>query len=239
MSEKVDESSKRVLVFSPHPDDAEIAMGGVMARLLDEGWEVFVVDITNGEPTPAGSEEIRAAETQEASKALGIRDRICLGLPNRFLAAKHEYRRRLAQAIRQYRPRWLFTAFLPDAHPDHTYASRLTEEARFVAKFTKTDLDFEAHYPEKIFYYYCSHLPIHPQPRLVVDVTEQWDRKIKAVSAYQSQFWLNQKDPKRKGWIIEQINVVGRYFGSRIGVKYAEPFYCHELVGISKMSCLL
>jgi len=239
MLSKKNTPKNRVLIFSPHPDDAEIAMGGAIARFVDEGWDLCIVDITDGEPTPAGDAETRAAETKAAAKALGINERVCLGLPNRFLESSLEYRRQLANAIRKYQPRWLFTAFRPDVHPDHSHASRLTEEARFVAKYTKTDMDFEAHYPEKIFYYYGSHLPLHPQPCFVVDVTEQWPRKIEAVTAYQSQFWHNQKDADRKGWIIDQINVVGRYFGNRIGVEYGEPFYCHELVGLSSLSCLI
>jgi len=233
------DKEKRALVFSPHPDDAEIAMGGTIARMLDEGWQVIVADITDGEPTPAGSRETRAAETEQATKALGITQRCCLQLPNRFLEDNLEYRRVLAEAIRQYTPRWVFTAFRPDAHPDHVHTAGLTEGARFAAKLTKTDMAYEPHYPEKIFYFYASHLRLHPQPRFVVDVTDQWQRKVTAVEAYQSQFWHNQSDPARKGWIIEHITTICRYFGTCVGVKYAEPFYCHELVGLSTISTLL
>ncbi len=231
--------TNRALIFSPHPDDAEIAMGGTIARMLDEGWQVSVVDITNGEPTPTGSIETRAAETKEASHALGITQRVCLGLPNRFLENKLEYRQAMAEAIREHKPRWLFTTYRPDAHPDHVHAGSLTEEARFAAKFTRTDMSFEPHYPEKIFYFYTTHLRLHPQPSFVVDVSDQWQRKIAAIKAYQSQFWHNQSEPDRKGWIIDHINTICRYFGNRIGVKYGEPFYCHELVGLSTITALL
>ena len=44
----------RILIFSPHPDDAEIGMGGTVAKFLDEGWEVILADLTDGEPTPSG-----------------------------------------------------------------------------------------------------------------------------------------------------------------------------------------
>lgn len=231
--------TKSVMIFSPHPDDAEIAMGGSIALMLDEGWLVFLVDITNGEPTPAGNPKIRAAEARQASQTLGITKRICLELPNRFLENKLEYRRALAVVIREHKPNWLLTPFGTDAHPDHVHAASLTEEARFVAKLSKTDLLYEPHYPEKIIYYYASHLRLNIQPSFVVDISNQWERKINAIKAYQSQFWHNQLDPKRKGWIIDHIEAVCRYFGNRIGAKYAEPFYCHELMGLSTLGSLL
>ena len=230
---------KRALVFAPHPDDAEMAMGGAMARLLDDGWEVVLADLTNGEPTPAGSVEKRQAETALASKALGITERLCLGLPNRYLDSRLEYRTVVAETIRKYKPRWLFAPYRPDVHPDHIHASHLVEEARFHAKLTKTDMAHEPHYPEKTIYYYATHLNVHPAPSFVVDVTAQWPRKLEAIKAYQSQFWDNQSDPARRGWIVDHLDAYCRYFGNRIGVPYGEPFFCHELVGLATLDHLL
>lgn len=237
--EMVKKMENRVLILSPHPDDAEIGMGGTIGKLLDDGWEVILADITNGEPTPAGSVEIRAAEAKKASQALNLTKRVCLNLPNRYLENTLEHRKIVAEAIREFKPRWLFTTALPDAHPDHIHGSELVVDARFTAKLTKTDMAFEPHYPEKIIYFYASHLRQHPNPRFVVDVTSQWDRKIAAIEAYQSQFWLNQQDPAQRGWIIEHITAQCRYYGTRVGVKYAEPFFSHEMVGLANLNSLL
>lgn len=49
-----------ILVFGPHPDDQELGMGGTVAKLAGQGHSVHLVDMTNGEPTPYGSVEIRA-----------------------------------------------------------------------------------------------------------------------------------------------------------------------------------
>lgn len=230
---------KNVLIFSPHPDDAELAMGGTIAHLIEDGWNVTIADLTDGEPTPAGSVEIRQKETAAASAALGITQRTCLNLPNRYLEQTLKYRRTVAEAIRKYKPRWLFVTFRPDAHPDHVHASRLIEDARFTAKLTKTDMAHEPHYPEKIIYYYATHLNVHPNPSFVVDVTDQWEKKLAAIKAYQSQFWLNQKDSARRGWIIDHIEAICRYFGNRINTTYGEPFFCHELVGLENLNTLL
>ncbi len=66
---------KKALICSPHPDDAEWAMGGTIALMIKHKWNVVIVDLTNGEPTPNGSEAIRKAETEQANKILGIKHR--------------------------------------------------------------------------------------------------------------------------------------------------------------------
>jgi LmbE family N-acetylglucosaminyl deacetylase len=74
-----------VLVIAPHPDDAELGMGGTILKFISQGIQVGVLDLTNGEPTPYGTPEIRAKETAAASEVLGLTWRQNLGLPNRSL----------------------------------------------------------------------------------------------------------------------------------------------------------
>ncbi|MBO8130986.1 MAG: PIG-L family deacetylase [Candidatus Marinimicrobia bacterium] len=45
----------RIMIISPHPDDAELGMGGSIIKFIDQGHEVIVVDMTSGEPTPCGT----------------------------------------------------------------------------------------------------------------------------------------------------------------------------------------
>ena len=170
-----------LLVIAPHPDDAELGMGGTIARLIQQGWNVGVLDLTNGEPTPHGTPEIRAAETRRACEALGLTWRENLGLPNRRLEATLEARHQLAGVIRRVRPRWLFAPYWTDAHPDHVAATELIEAARFWAKLTKSDLPHEPFHPRRIYYYYCVHLRIVPQPAFVVDISDQWEAKQRAL----------------------------------------------------------
>src|SRR5262249_61512913 len=141
------------LVVGTHPDDAELGMGGTLLHAKAQGARVGVLDLTDGEPPPHGSPEIRRRETDAASAVLGIDWRANLGLPNRALVADLEARRRLAGAIRELRPRILFAPYWEDAHPDHVAASQLVDAARFWAKLTKTDLPGAPHYPERIIYY--------------------------------------------------------------------------------------
>src|SRR5438270_236832 len=176
------------LVIAPHPDDAELGVGGTILLLKSQGSSVGVLDLTNGEPTPHGSPEIRQRETDAATALLGLDWRGNLGLPNRSLVADLEARHRLAGVLRQVRPRYLFAPYWDDAHPDHVGASALVDAARFWAKLTKTDLTGEPHFPQRIVYYFSVHLRLHPRPSFVLDITPHIDAKMRAIACYRSQF---------------------------------------------------
>ncbi len=120
-----------ILVIAPHPDDAELGMGGAIAKMISLGWRVGILDLTDGEPTPYGDPVTRAAETRAASTALRVTWRENLGLRNRFLEPTLEARGQLAGVFRRVRPKWLFAPYWEDAHPDHLAATQLVEAARF------------------------------------------------------------------------------------------------------------
>ena len=155
-----------LLVIAPHPDDAELGMGGSLLRFKAEGLKVGVLDLTSGEPTPHGSPEIRARETAAATEILKLDWRENLGLPNRSLEPTLEARRRVAEVIRRVRPKLLFAPYWVDAHPDHVAATQIVEAARFWAKLTKTDMPGEPFYPARILYYWCVHLRVVDPPAL-------------------------------------------------------------------------
>jgi LmbE family N-acetylglucosaminyl deacetylase len=111
------------LVITCHPDDAELCCGGAILSLKANGAKVGVLDLTDGEPTPHGSPEIRARECAAATTILGLDWRGNLGLPNRSLVADLESRKKTASMIRQLRPRVVITHYWEDAHPDHVAAS--------------------------------------------------------------------------------------------------------------------
>ena len=89
-----------VLVVGPHPDDQELGMGGAIAKLADEGHDVLLLDMTNGEPTPHGDPQTRAKEAARAAEILGVRRQL-LDLPNRFLEYGIEARHLVAGVIRE------------------------------------------------------------------------------------------------------------------------------------------
>jgi bacillithiol biosynthesis deacetylase BshB1 len=232
MSEKLD-----ALVIAPHPDDAELGMGGAIVKMLSAGKSVGILDLTSGEPTPHGTLAIRARETRAASQIMGIRWRSNLGLPNRSLEASLENRALLAGVIRQTRPDWLFAPYWIDAHPDHVAATQLVEAARFWAKLVKSGLPGEPFHPRRIFNYFCVHLKMVPQPAFVVDISAEWPAKRKAIECFQSQFVTGRENLVPT--FIDQLEIEAAFWGKVIGVRYGEPFQCREPVGLTDFASLI
>jgi bacillithiol biosynthesis deacetylase BshB1 len=226
-----------ILIIAPHPDDAELGMAGGVLRLKAEGLSVGVLDLTNGEPTPFGSPEIRARETAAATAILGLDWRENLGLPNRSLEASLAARAQLAGVFRRTRPRWLFAPYWVDAHPDHVAATSLVEAARFWSKLTKTDLPGAPHYPERIFYYYCFHLRQIPQPAFVLDISEFWQQKLAAISCYRSQFIEGR--PAEPPTFLDRVRDQAAAWGWAIGARYGEAFSSREPLGLAGFRGLL
>lgn len=218
------------LIVAPHPDDAELGMGGGILRMLADGQRVGVLDLTNGEPTPYGSPEIRAAETLAATEVLQLTWRGNLGLPNRCLEATLDARQSLASVFRLTRPRWIFAPYWEDAHPDHVAATRLIEDARFWAKLSKTDMPGTPHHPQRVFHYFCIHLRAVIHPMWITDITPFWEKKRAAIECYHSQFLANRPDRPN---VIDRLEEEAGYWGKLIGTRYGEPYTCREPLGLS------
>ena len=226
-----------VLVIAPHPDDAELGMGGGILKLKADGYRVGVLDLTSGEPTPFGSPEIRARETAAATAILELDWRENLGLPNRSLEASLDARRQLAEVFRRTRPRWLFAPYWEDAHPDHVAATSLVEAARFWSKLTKTDMAGAPHHPQRIYYYYCVHLKLAPQPAFVLDISSFWEQKFAAIRCYHSQFIEGR--PELPPTFLDALRDEAAYWGKSIGVRYGEPFASREPLGLQSLRELI
>jgi bacillithiol biosynthesis deacetylase BshB1 len=225
------------LIIAPHPDDAELGVGGTIALLLAQGYRVGVLDLSDGEPTPHGSPEIRARETEAATAVLGLSWRGNLGLTNRKLVADLDARARLAGALRQLRPRFLFAPYWEDTHPDHVAASELVDAARFWSKLTKTDLPGEPHFPVRIFYYFAIHLRIHPKPSFIIDISSTIEIKMRALACYRSQ--LIEGRSATPPTVLDDVRDRARYWGWAIGTAHGEPFVCREEVGLRGLGELI
>lgn len=224
-----------ILLIAPHPDDIEIGMGGTVAKLSEAGVKILLVDLTDGEPTPAGSPEIRAKEAEKASSILGITHRINLGIKNREIFDTVENRKKLASIIREHTPQIIFAPYAEDGHPDHIEAEKLSVAARFYSKFVVSDMPFSAHYPKKIFHYFSLHMKVRYNPSFVFDISGQIEKKMASISAYHSQFHANPKNVHR----LDEIRTEAAFWGNQIGTQYGEPFICKENIRLSSVQALL
>jgi bacillithiol biosynthesis deacetylase BshB1 len=226
-----------LLVVAPHPDDAEISVGGLLLVAKRQGWRTGVIELTNGEPTPHGSLEIRAKETIAATAILKLDFRENLNLPNRSLQHTLEARRALAGVFRRTRPKLLLLPYWEDAHPDHVEACELAEAARFWAKLSRSDIPGAPYHPPTVLYYWSIHLRIHPSPAAVFDISDVIEEKLQAVRCYESQFLVGR--PQEFPTVLDDIRDRARYWGWSIQSKYGEPLGSRDQIRLTSLDQLL
>jgi len=224
------------LVFGAHPDDAELSMGGTIAKLTSHGLKVGLIDFTKGEMGTRGTSETRQKEAFRAAIALKIANRENLNIPDGDVAVSKENLTKVIRAIRKFKPKIIFAPYKNDRHPDHTHASELVKQAYFFSGVLKTktfdkEKAQDAYRPKKLFYYMqtCTF-----EPSFIVDIGESFETKMKAVKAYATQFF-NPKSKEPETYIsspefIKFIEARAEFYGFKIGKKYGEPFYTEEEV---------
>lgn len=221
-----------ILCVSVHPDDVEMSMGGSILLFKSLGYRVGVLDLTNGEPTPFGTVKTRMAERDRASELLGLDQRITLDLPNRILADTIEGRVQVAQVYRELQPSILFVHYPDDLHPDHVAGSRISEDARFHAKLTKTDMRGEPHFAPHLFYHNAIHKRLMMKPAFVLDVSSFFDKKLEVCRCYDSQFHTED----RKIYMENMLRGSGMFYGNSIRARFGEPFYSSEPLGLTNLN---
>lgn len=212
-----------MLIFGAHPDDAEIGMGGTIAKHTQNGSRVVLCDLTFAEMSSNGDVDTRQQEAKEAASILGVEERVNLAFPDRGLRLDREQLVEMVRMIRTYQPKVVFAPYWEDRHPDHVMCSRMVQEAVFNAKLRKWLPDMPAYTVDQLYFYFIN--DTHA-PDLIVDVTDSIEQKIKALTAYQSQFTAadtSVKTPLNQGY-IENVKARDRLFGQRRLLTYAEGF---------------
>lgn len=213
-----------ILAFSPHPDDAELGCSGSLILAADRGLRVVIADLSDGEMSSQGTPALRGRERELASERLGLWKRLSLGLPDTELGTDPKQRLPIIQLIRKLRPRLVLAPYPQDRHPDHENAGRLIKEACFLAGVGKVGTG-HTHRPEQL-YYYMIHTPFTPS--LIIDISSVWERKMAAVTAYQSQFKSEGDKPRTaisQPGFLRFIEAQAITFGALIGASYGEAFH--------------
>ncbi|HUC90718.1 MAG TPA: bacillithiol biosynthesis deacetylase BshB1 [Paenibacillus sp.] len=215
-----------MLCFGAHPDDVEIGMGGTVAKHASAGLRVGICDLTRAEMSSNGTVEERQAEAAEASAALGLASRSCLGLPDRGLSGTAGQIEAVVREIRAHRPRIVFAPYWDDRHPDHNSCSRIVEEAVFNAKLRRYLPDAPPVQVEQLVFYYINDVK---DAGLVVDVTGCYERKRRALAAYRSQFEPVAQGSDRVATplnrrYVENVEARDRLLGASRQWTYAEGF---------------
>lgn len=222
-----------VLAIAAHRDDVELTCGGTVIKMVEAGYKVGVLDLSAGESGSRGNASLRAKEAEKAAKVMGIVHRENLGLPDAAIENQRDYKLKIAQNIRELRPRTVILPYWAGRHPDHYTTGVIGYEACFLAGLDKLPLKGDPFRPFKIIY--ASMYVPAVVPTFVVDVTRQFDKKLKSILCYSSQF-SSEKDvrnlfPSRND-LRERVGSLARHFGLMIGVRHGEPFVTREVAAV-------
>ena len=212
------------LFFGAHPDDVELACGGLAALLASHGQAVAIADLTRGELGTRGDAETRSREAAAAAAALGVSHRENLGLPDGGLD-RHDRAQLVAvvECLRRHRPALVVAPDRDDAHPDHVEASLLVTRACYLAGLARWPAAGERFRPARLLYALYRGTA---RAQLVVDVTPVWERRVAAIAAHASQL-----DPAAgpdtyltAPGFLSEVEARARVFGASTGGMFGEGF---------------
>ncbi len=225
-----------VLIFAAHPDDAELSMGGTIAKFTSNNIKVGMIDLTRGELGTRGSAESRQKEAFQAAIVLKAAIRENLHVTDGEILINKENLMKVIMTIRKYKPKIIFAPYFNDRHPDHIDTSLLVKRAMFSTGLAKVktfdkEVSQEPYRPKKLYYYMQTYTF---EPSFIVDVTESFETKMKAIKCYSTQFH-NPKSAEPETFIsrpefINYIESRSQFYGFQIGKHFGEPFYCEEKI---------
>lgn len=221
-----------VLAIAAHRDDVELTCAGALIRSADQGYRTGILDLSAGEMGTRGSAAIREAEAGRAAAIMGVTERRNAAFPDAGIQNTDETRRIVVEAIRHFAPQVVILPFPIGRHPDHRVTSELARDACFLSGLAKYPAAGPPHRPFKILYS-LAYREDPVKPTFVIDITDQFDRKMAAIRCYASQF-----DGAFSGGelfptgqdLYSLVETQNAHYGSLIRSRYAEPYFTHETV---------
>lgn len=229
-----------ILAIAAHRDDVELTCGGTLIKAVSLGRKTAVIDLTAGELGTRGSAQLRGEEAENAAKIMGLSARENLGLPDGGVVNTPETRAQLAVMIRRFKPAIVIAPSMRGKHPDHTVSAQLIRDACFVAGLKKVEPDIPVHRPRKVVH--ClAYREDNVKPTFVVDITDVFEGKLKAVKCYSSQFdeaiQAGEVFPNGEP-LYDIIRHQAAHYGSLIRTKYGEPFHTTETMRVDDIAAL-
>lgn len=233
-----------ILAFAAHPDDVEISASGIMIKHKEAGLKIGIIDLTAGELGTRGNAEIRKKESELATELMHLDIRENLGFADGFLEINQSSLLKVVKVIRKYRPTTMLINAEVDRHPDHGIAHAMVKRAAFLSGLIKVETEengvLQAPWRPNAIYAYIQDQFKHPD--IVIDVSNQWQKRMDCLFAYKSQFYSNESvEPMTPISTPEFIlNIEGRsvQLARQLNCKHAEglnyirPIGCNLLTDI-------
>lgn len=229
-----------ILAIGAHRDDVELTCAGTLIKSKSLGRRTAVIDLTAGELGTRGSAQIRGEEAAKAAEIMGLDARENMGLPDGGVVNTPETRARLALAIRRFAPAVVIAPSMRGKHPDHTISAQLIRDACFVAGLSKVEPQVPVFRPRKLIH--ClAYREDNVKPTFVVDITDEFERKLEAVKCYSSQFdeaiQAGEVFPNGEP-LYDIIRHQAAHYGSLIRTRYGEPFFTMETMRVDDIAAL-
>lgn len=236
------------MAVGAHADDVELGCGGTLLRLASQGRKGVIIDLTDAAMGTRGTPQLRLKEAAAAAKVLGA-SRENLGLPDGRLdrpSVAEEAVMRLVEAIRRHRPKVLLTHHAAEYHPDHVASADIVKRAAYKAGLAKLVVPGDPYRPGRVFHFLGDALV---QPTFCVDISAFWEKKVKSVLCYKSQFFHpgairydgkrgNGKTDLATPAFLENVEARARFWGIRIKRRHAEAYTCAELPEVDDITAL-
>jgi bacillithiol biosynthesis deacetylase BshB1 len=234
-----------ILAIGAHPDDVELGCGATIAKEINNGKKVGILDLTRGELGTRGSAEIRDAEAASAAKLLGVSFRHNLELADGFFVNNIASQMEVIKIIRKYQPDIVLCNAIEDRHIDHGKGSSLASDSCFLSGLQKIETVHEGNHQKawrpKQVYHYIQWKNLEPD--FVVDVTGYLNKKLEAVFAYTSQFHKKEVDepetPISSTNFRDSITYRAQDLGRLIGTEHAEGFTVERYAAVRSLYDLI
>lgn len=234
-----------ILAFGAHPDDVELGCGGLLLVEKANGKRTGIVDLTQGELGSRGTIQSRQKEASVAAAILGLDVRENLKLRDGFFCNDEASQLEIIKIIRKYQPEVVVCNAPEDRHPDHGKGAALVNDAAFLSGLVKIETAIEgirqdAWRPKIVLNYMQDR---HLEAHFVVDVTAVYETKLKAIKAYETQFF----NPEMEGPetyistpdFLDSIIYKNKMYGKMVGVKFAEGFITKKIIGLPNLNSLI
>lgn len=223
-----------ILAIGAHPDDVEMICGGTLAKMIDRGRSVAIIDMTRGEMGTRGTPEMRAAEAQAAAESLGVVERLNLDLGDGRLANTEAARISVTEQIRRLRPKLVLTHYWDDLHPDHSATGHIVRDTMYPAGFAHFPAAGDPYRPNE-YLFFMAHFPF--EPSFIVDVTGYHEKKMESVRCYASQLHNDGADGLET-WIsqptfLKRLEARARHYGAMICTEFGEPYLVRRPVPVT------
>lgn len=233
-----------ILAVGAHPDDVEIGCAGTIAKEIDRGQTVGILDLTQGELGTRGNQEIRAQEARKAADILQVSFRLNMEFKDAFFVNDAAHQLEIIKILRKYRPNIVLCNAVDDRHIDHPKGSALLSHACFLSGLQKIQTKYnnqnQAPWRPQQVYHYIQWKTISPD--FVVDITGFMDVKNKSILAYKSQFYNAEstapKTPISTKNFLDSITYRAADLGRIVGVSYAEGFTAERYPAVKSLTDL-